>query len=94
MQAEFLNTIENFLISTGLDASKFGLYSAGDPNFVHNLRKGKSCTLRRAERVMEFIRANQHVNFRKPTPFLAYKTGTARKSTHQAKETANVTSSK
>jgi len=51
----FLSDIEVFLASTGMGAARFGKEAIGDPNFVRNLRDGRSPSLKTAERVMSFI---------------------------------------
>lgn len=51
----FLSDIEAFLSSTGMSPAKFGKDVLGDPNFVRNLRTGRSPSLRTAERVISFI---------------------------------------
>lgn len=53
--AHFLETVEEFLKSSGLTATDFGRRAAGDPAFVGRLRRGGSPTLRTVERVMSFI---------------------------------------
>ena len=51
----FLSDIEAFLASSGMGAARFGKEAIGDPNFVRNLREGRSPSLKTAERVMGFI---------------------------------------
>lgn len=89
MHKDFINKIEDFLVSSGLDATKFGIYAIGNPSFVFKLRNGKSCTLRTAERVLNFIQANKDVNFRDGNHVVV-----TMPATHPKKETADVTSSK
>ena len=44
-----------FLERTGLKPSMFGLQAAGDPNLMRQLRRGRSPTLKLADRVLAFI---------------------------------------
>ena len=88
MHSKFLKTVEDFLTKSGLEPSKLGYYAVGNPNLVFKLRKGKSCTLRTAERVLAFIEANKNLNFRMVSPVTV-----TMPATHPKKETADVTSS-
>lgn len=47
--------IEAFLERTGMAASAFGNEAIGDPNFVADLRGGRSVGLRLADRVRDFM---------------------------------------
>ena len=53
--AEFLADIEEFLARTGISASAFGKEVMSDPNFVSDLRAGRSPSLKAAAQVAEFI---------------------------------------
>lgn len=56
----FLDTIEAYLADTKMPASTFGLKAMADPNFVHDLRKGRrSPSLKTVERVSQFMEANR-----------------------------------
>jgi hypothetical protein len=70
MHIDFLQAVENFLEKTGLEPSKLGLYAVSNPSLVSRLRKGKSCNLSTANRVLAFIKANQHQDFRGATPVM------------------------
>lgn len=52
---QFVARVEVFLESTGFKSSEFGRQAIGDPNFVLNLRRGRSPTLATADRVLAFI---------------------------------------
>lgn len=52
---QFLSRVEAFLDASGFKPSEFGRQSVGDPNFVVNLRRGRSPTLATADRVLAFI---------------------------------------
>ena len=67
---DLINSIEKFLASTGMTATKFGICAVSDGNFVGRLRGGRSCTLRKAEKALSFITLNQHLNFSKTSPVL------------------------
>jgi sulfate adenylyltransferase subunit 2 len=47
----FLKDIEAYLTRSGLDPSSFGKQALGDPNFVFDLRKGRSPSTRTMEKV-------------------------------------------
>lgn len=52
---QFLARVEGFLDATGFKPSEFGRQAVGDPNFVLNLRRGRSPKLATADRVLAFI---------------------------------------
>lgn len=54
--AEFLSRIERFIARKGLTESAFGKNALGDPNFVLELRRGRSPHLRTIERVERYMR--------------------------------------
>ena len=47
----FLRDIETYLARTGTDPSSFGKHALGDPNFVFDLRKGRSPSARTMDKV-------------------------------------------
>ena len=51
----FLIQIEQFLKDKSLEASAFGKQALGDPNFVFDLRKGRSPSTRTLEKVRAFM---------------------------------------
>ena len=51
----FLAEIENFLSSAGVDPSVLGKQALGDPNFVFDLRKGRSPSTRTIDKVRSWI---------------------------------------
>ena len=53
----FLSEIERFLSSAGVDASALGKQALGDPNFVFDLRKGRSPSTRTIDKVRGWIAA-------------------------------------
>jgi hypothetical protein len=57
---EFLATIEAFLAKAGMTASRFGKDAVGDPNFVLDIRNGRSPSIKVAMRALEFIEAQKH----------------------------------
>ena len=52
---DFLNSIERFLNLSGMHATELGTRAAGSPNLIHRLRKGASCTMKTAQKVIDFI---------------------------------------
>lgn len=54
--AEFLSEIETFLAARKMTASAFGKAALGDPNFILELRRGRSPHLATVERVLKFMR--------------------------------------
>lgn len=55
LSEQFLSRVEAFLQASGLKSSEFGRQAVGDPNFVVNLRRGRSPTLATADRVLRFV---------------------------------------
>jgi len=51
----FLSEIERFLSSAGVDPTALGKQALGDPNFVFDLRKGRSPSTRTIEKVRGWI---------------------------------------
>ena len=51
----FLSDVEAFLASSGMPPARFGKDAIGDPNFVRNLRNGRSPSLMTADRVRAFM---------------------------------------
>ncbi len=58
VEKQFLADIENYLAETGMPAYAFGLETVRDPAFVKDLREGRSCSLRLASKVREFMEVN------------------------------------
>jgi len=56
---DFLAEIEAFLARSGMAPTRFGADAVGDPNFVRNLRSGRSPSLKTVDRVLECIRQNE-----------------------------------
>ena len=61
---DFLLSIEVFLETSGMSASRFGKLVVGDPNFVLDVRAGRSPSLKIVARVMDFIEGHDA----RPTP--------------------------
>jgi hypothetical protein len=59
IQQTFLNEIEAFLERSGMTPSAFGKGAVQDPNFVGDLRAGRSPSLGLVERVYLFISMNE-----------------------------------
>lgn len=53
---ELLQTIENFLLMTGMKPYRFGMEAMGDPNFVFEIRKGRRCYDDTEARLMNYMR--------------------------------------
>ena len=53
----FETRLDAFLDRTGVKPSMFGLRATGDPNLMRQLRRGRSPTLRLADRILAFIDA-------------------------------------
>jgi predicted transcriptional regulator len=52
----FVAEVEAFLKATGFKPIEFGAQAVGDPFFIGKLRRGRSPTLKTADRVTAFIR--------------------------------------
>ena len=55
LSEQFLSRVEAFLASSRMKTAEFGRESIGDPNFVANLRRGRSPTLGTADKVLSYI---------------------------------------
>ncbi len=55
----FLGEIERFLETESLDATALGKQALGDPNFVFDLRKGRSPSTRTIEKVRSWMRGQK-----------------------------------
>lgn len=51
----FRRQVEEFIASVGMNAAEFGKRAMGDPNFVYELRGGRSPRAATIERVTRFI---------------------------------------
>ncbi len=51
----FKRDIEDFLREQGVPASTFGKIAMNDPNFVHQLRKGRAPSVRMLDRAYAYI---------------------------------------
>lgn len=66
-QAQFVASVEKYLADSDTTPTTFGKAVAGDPNFVFDLRRGRSPSLATVERVLRFIAENPNG----PVPELA-----------------------
>jgi hypothetical protein len=55
LSEQFRSRVEAFLISSRMKITEFGRESVGDPNFVANLRRGRSPTLGTADKVLSYM---------------------------------------
>jgi len=55
LSEQFLSRVEAFLAQTRIKVTEFGRESVGDPNFIVNLRRGRSPTLGTADKVLAYI---------------------------------------
>jgi predicted transcriptional regulator len=55
----FRNEVESFLRRANVRPTQFGKDSVNDPNFVRNLRAGRSPSLSTVDRVLAFIRKSE-----------------------------------
>lgn len=58
IHASFLASIEAYLSASGMSAFAFGSAAVKDPNFVRELRAGRSPSLRIVEKVEAYMQAN------------------------------------
>lgn len=58
VEKQFLADIEGYLDQTGMKPYVLGLQTVNDPAFVKDLREGRSCSLRLASKVREFMELN------------------------------------
>lgn len=58
----FRAAIEGFLARSGMKPTEFSRQATGDPSFLLELRRGRSCTLALADRVIRFIRTQKETN--------------------------------
>jgi hypothetical protein len=54
----FLSEIDAFLKAKGVSESAFGKAVVGDPNFVSDLRAGRSPGLKTVGKVADYLKAN------------------------------------
>ncbi len=55
LEEYFSTRVSAFLDDTGLSPTRFGRQALGDPNLVRQIERGRSLTLRSADRVLAFI---------------------------------------
>lgn len=55
---QFRQQVEGYLEATGMDPTTFGVRALKDPNFVFQLRDGRSPRAPTLEKVSAFIKAN------------------------------------
>ena len=56
-EQEFNSRVDAFLNQSGVSPTALGLRAAGDPNLIHEIRAGRSPSLRMADRVLACIAA-------------------------------------
>ena len=56
-EQEFNSRVDAFLSQSGLSPTALGLRAVGDPNLIHQIRAGRSPSLRTADRVLAYIAA-------------------------------------
>lgn len=69
----FLSEIANFIERAGISASAFGRAAVGDPNFVGDIRDGRSPSLRLVDKARAYMR-----NWRPAAPMPVAAAGVAR----------------
>ena len=55
MPDPLLDTIEEYLQTTGLSATRFGRLAVKDPRFIEDLRAGRVLRPKTSKRVQEFL---------------------------------------
>jgi len=58
-QSALIEQIDDFLSESGMTATAFGKETVGDPNFVHDLRRGREPRSRTVRQVEAYIAANR-----------------------------------
>lgn len=54
---QFRHRVERFIVESGIPATTLGSLALGDPTFVFELRRGRSCRAYTMDRVIAFIDA-------------------------------------
>tara|TARA_Y100000310_G_C20185972_1_gene580304 strand:+ start:382 stop:570 length:189 start_codon:yes stop_codon:yes gene_type:complete len=52
---QFVNEVEGYLAATKMNPTRFGREAISDPNFVFELRRGRSPVSRTMDKVREFM---------------------------------------
>ena len=65
MRDLFISQVEAFLERTRMGPTTLGRRAVGDPNFMRELRNGRSPTLATADQVLAFIRAYERARGRR-----------------------------
>lgn len=55
LEGQFKSLVSAFLGRSGLSPTAFGIQALGDPNLMREVRRGRSPSLRTADRVLAFI---------------------------------------
>jgi hypothetical protein len=55
-ESQFIKLIEDYLEKTGISATLFGIQAVKDPNFVHDIKAGRSCSLKMVNRIENHIK--------------------------------------
>ena len=64
----FITDIDQFLARHGLEPSAFGKQALGDPNFIFDLKKGRSPSTRTMDKVRAYMAAQQPAQAITPAP--------------------------
>lgn len=83
--ALLLAQVENFLLTHGMSARKFGTLAANDPSLVHELRKGRELFRHTRARVFEFMAAHSSVSDHQGTDTDPQEIGQQKDSNEQSK---------
>jgi hypothetical protein len=55
LNEQFKTQIEDFIQRVGITPTTFGRMALGDPNFISQLRNGRLCSLKTAEKICAFM---------------------------------------
>ena len=55
LNEQFKTQIEVFIQRVGITPTTFGRMALGDPNFISQLRNGRVCSLKTAEKICAFM---------------------------------------
>ena len=55
LEGQFISRVSAFLGRSGLSRTAFGMKAVGDPNLMRQIGRGRSPSLRTADRILAFI---------------------------------------
>ncbi len=55
LEGQFISRVSAFLGRSGLSRTAFGMKAVGDPNLMRQIDRGRSPSLRTADRILAFI---------------------------------------